>query len=449
MQTYQYPRSCIPPILSDMSRNIGNLFYVECSLWLLCSLPVIAVPKLQFVFVAAAFLRLATLGAEGAVAIFFAGQCLVGVLEIRLGTNLPSLMITSLSCSTLLIITRMRACPLGAFFFVSMLPLLALAYVYNGGLSSVLFQRFTMMVSQSLACSLVVASVWQYRVNVPRLLKGFLICTVACAILYFQATAVMFTRAEITSILDIGRIGALTFLVVVIVSVMSNSKRDKVLLMLLGVFPLFVGALTLTRQGVFAAGLAFVVLAGKYKSLRRAVRQSTGSYLVLLIVVAIAVSTCLAALSWLPDIFRLERFTSIQSGRIGEFQRATAMFLESPIIGHGFGAFGVRSHCAWYYPHNLVLEVLCEFGLVGILFGLLPTIFCFAFGVYPRIGQPSEEKVVLMGIFLFWILVSMCSYTLPHSIVCFLFLPWILRCSQDESHVFQGHYAPLEVRQVL
>ncbi len=54
--------------------------------------------------------------------------------------------------------------------------------------------------------------------------------------------------------------------------------------------------------------------------------------------------------------------------RIWLFGKAWDLFLESPIIGHGIGNFGFL--LGWgdvrAYPHNIVLEILVELGLVGL-----------------------------------------------------------------------------------
>ena len=69
---------------------------------------------------------------------------------------------------------------------------------------------------------------------------------------------------------------------------------------------------------------------------------------------------------------RLDLGTMLESRAFVERQAAWAlawsMFLEQPLFGHGPGGFGVVDN--WgerSYPHNLLLEVACEYGIAGML----------------------------------------------------------------------------------
>jgi O-antigen ligase len=70
------------------------------------------------------------------------------------------------------------------------------------------------------------------------------------------------------------------------------------------------------------------------------------------------------------------RFETGMSGEDGGLEGRRIMFnqaidgaLESPLIGLGFGSFGMYSINSdeRYYPHNMFLEVLCETGFIGFL----------------------------------------------------------------------------------
>ncbi|MCA9329770.1 O-antigen ligase family protein, partial [Candidatus Saccharibacteria bacterium] len=52
------------------------------------------------------------------------------------------------------------------------------------------------------------------------------------------------------------------------------------------------------------------------------------------------------------------------SGRDALWSNVPAMFNESPIIGHGIAAF---EHTHAIYTHNIILEVLVSFGIVGVV----------------------------------------------------------------------------------
>ena len=53
------------------------------------------------------------------------------------------------------------------------------------------------------------------------------------------------------------------------------------------------------------------------------------------------------------------------------------MFTEAPLIGYGFGSFGIyySGLDGNIYPHNLVLEILSELGLIGLFIFLLFCVF--------------------------------------------------------------------------
>ena len=53
------------------------------------------------------------------------------------------------------------------------------------------------------------------------------------------------------------------------------------------------------------------------------------------------------------------------SGRAGLYQSAIDLGLQSPVIGHGVGAF--KAHGLGVYPHNLFLEAFAEGGFLGVL----------------------------------------------------------------------------------
>lgn len=57
--------------------------------------------------------------------------------------------------------------------------------------------------------------------------------------------------------------------------------------------------------------------------------------------------------------------------RIASYKIAWEMFSESPIIGKGLGSFNGYNNLEWTkiqkYPHNIILEILSEMGILGML----------------------------------------------------------------------------------
>lgn len=70
----------------------------------------------------------------------------------------------------------------------------------------------------------------------------------------------------------------------------------------------------------------------------------------------------------------------VESGRDRLFSTAIADYLESPVIGAGFGQFAKSAEAnsrqfsdfqEGYYPHNLILEIMAELGTFGLIFLLI------------------------------------------------------------------------------
>jgi O-antigen ligase len=100
-----------------------------------------------------------------------------------------------------------------------------------------------------------------------------------------------------------------------------------------------------------------------------------------LIVILVLVVVYLATMT--DDLRTLRRFDVLLTAegggasaaeRAARWQHAFDNWLDRPFVGHGTGAWPVlyRGHDRHSYPHNLILELLVEFGLIGLaLFGLL------------------------------------------------------------------------------
>ncbi|MBN2293389.1 MAG: O-antigen ligase family protein [Pirellulales bacterium] len=81
------------------------------------------------------------------------------------------------------------------------------------------------------------------------------------------------------------------------------------------------------------------------------------------------------------------------------YQAAVEYWWQRPFIGHGLGAWPVLHFQGDFraYPHNILLEVLVEFGLCGL--GLLTWLFIAAkrsLGTMARIGADPLRIIVLM-----------------------------------------------------
>lgn len=71
----------------------------------------------------------------------------------------------------------------------------------------------------------------------------------------------------------------------------------------------------------------------------------------------------------LDKTFELISQNNIGNGRSALFAKAVMAIQQSPIIGHGVGYFEKVS--SGQYTHNYFLQILCEFGIVGLIFAII------------------------------------------------------------------------------
>ncbi|GIX17763.1 MAG: hypothetical protein KatS3mg119_1949 [Rhodothalassiaceae bacterium] len=81
--------------------------------------------------------------------------------------------------------------------------------------------------------------------------------------------------------------------------------------------------------------------------------------------------------------------------RLERFRAAWAMFRESPFFGTGMGAFDALTGLG--YPHNIVLELLSEQGVVGLVFflGFIAAILWRSAQILKRPGLRGEAAVLI------------------------------------------------------
>jgi O-antigen ligase len=164
--------------------------------------------------------------------------------------------------------------------------------------------------------------------------------------------------------------GLLPFLV----AAFRSSRGLLARLVLLPVFPLALGALIVT--GSRASLLALMVMALYY------VLQSKHK------VISFACLVTLACLVWvgMPQQYR-DRYLTVRTfaeggeldesnaSRIQIWKAGWRMFLDHPILGVGAGQFSTAygtvysgvAHGPWMRPHNLLVQVGCELGMIGLV----------------------------------------------------------------------------------
>lgn len=109
--------------------------------------------------------------------------------------------------------------------------------------------------------------------------------------------------------------------------------------------------------------------------------------------------------------------------RLELFREALHMWTQNPVTGVGAGGFPVLLGYGdvRVYPHNLVLEVLAEFGLIGFI--LLAGFFYSCFRMLPRIRVIMNEPVLTAAtlLFLYALLNAMVSGGINDNRVLFAF----------------------------
>ncbi len=139
---------------------------------------------------------------------------------------------------------------------------------------------------------------------------------------------------------------------------------------LFSIFLFFFGLLCIFLSGtrtvilaILITSFVFIIIQDKYKSIK--------SILIFLSVFIFVI--WLVVHFQLVDITLSDRLLGVFSnkdeggGRIELFELAYKSFFEKPFFGHGTGSFGFYSTGFDFreYPHNIVLELLFEYGIIG------------------------------------------------------------------------------------
>ncbi len=98
--------------------------------------------------------------------------------------------------------------------------------------------------------------------------------------------------------------------------------------------------------------------------------------------------------------------------RIEHYQFSFEQWLQSPLFGHGIGSYGVlrTGEDIILYPHNIILEILIELGLIG--FGLMSSlVFIGIIRIY-RYKQAASDSTYsfLIAFAFFWFVSALFSF---------------------------------------
>lgn len=108
--------------------------------------------------------------------------------------------------------------------------------------------------------------------------------------------------------------------------------------------------------------------------------------------------------------------TGYLSSRDILFDWAYAFWLEAPIFGNGLGSFAAVTDLE--YPHNILMEFLCETGVVGLLLFLLFSGLSFL----RQFRMGGQERSLILSVTILLLVAAMVSGDFVDSRLLFLFL---------------------------
>lgn len=158
----------------------------------------------------------------------------------------------------------------------------------------------------------------------------------------------------------------------------STTKKMQVISLISALVVVFVLFASGSRMPIVAFFIAFGYLLSNSINLRGGVIYIRKGMRLLLLLLILAIGT-------LPIIIKNGFFETIiyrfmvlftedsggasSSGRIDRFSSAFEMISESPLMGKGLGSFPIyfNEYDVPDYPHNMIIEILAEIGIVGLM----------------------------------------------------------------------------------
>jgi O-antigen ligase len=180
----------------------------------------------------------------------------------------------------------------------------------------------------------------------------------------------------------IGRL--ISFLTLILFLILLNSKRRVVLLLIpavtAGTILIYITGLRSAILGILLAGLTYLI----YSIVKRRLLNYHHSALaaVIIFISILLFSTDCLMVAEVRTTVRIDNMLNYENFNFGgeeglqirvkSAELACEMFLNSPVIGNGYGSFKGYNNIKWAsdqkYPHNIILEILAEFGIVGLFF---------------------------------------------------------------------------------
>lgn len=232
-----------------------------------------------------------------------------------------------------------------------------------------------------------------------------------------------------------GRIGGLVILYSLFV---FNDKKIlfSIILFLLGLISIFLSGTRTVILTIILASFAYIITYDNNRAIRNlfAIIAALGFSIWLILHFKIIDESLTNRL--LGVFYTKEGYSSVE--RFDQFKLAYRLFLEKPFFGHGTGAF------AYYwsgfdqrdYPHNLFLELLLEYGIIGTT--LFSTLLVLFYKILKKIKY-SYYYPFLYSLFIFALFSSFTSLDIPNQFLLFQVFAYVFvsyKCEINEVSLY-------------
>lgn len=251
-------------------------------------------------------------------------------------------------------------------------------------------------------------------INYKEVLISLLKISLLYIIMYFLFERDIFVHSENYWINQMGL--AYGFLIPAVVGMVVIWKRDilqlnkieiilSLLCMILSIYIILVDCGT--RGAIISIAVSFVLLLiEKEKSYKRAILVIGISIIIILFLnnidrIILYIHQILSDVGIdipaLTKMISLMEENAIDNGRNGIYELSLKFIKESPLFGYGVGYFESQRNGS--YVHNFFLQVLCEFGIVGLVFMLIPILNNFIKTFFKQ-EMDSQERTIKIMLFL-------------------------------------------------
>lgn len=148
---------------------------------------------------------------------------------------------------------------------------------------------------------------------------------------------------------------------------------------------LIIGIIFTGSKGpLFSLILAFLIVNISYLKKNVSIQKLLKGYFKILFVILCLIFFVkevvldLFSIDYLKERFVIENSEGSYGdhSRFNMFKHAFEYFINQPLLGNGIGSFGYlfNGYDTRFYPHNIILEIMCELGIIGLTLFIIPII---------------------------------------------------------------------------